>query len=101
MKKVILASLLMLSLNTFAQHKHNLDRTPIADETEVAETKTKYKVITCSDEVYLRIMREYSDSVETVIMKPNKKDRKGKYTEYVVYFKLELKPKIEAFLKKL
>jgi hypothetical protein len=98
MKKLILGSLLLICLGTFAQRGKP---TPIADETSITETKTKYKVVTSSDEIYLKVMRKYRDSVDQVVMKPNKKDSKGKYTEYTVYFKLELKPQIEKFLKSL
>jgi hypothetical protein len=98
MKKFILGALLLTSLSTFAQRGKPK---PIADETSITETKTKYKVITSSDEVYLKVMRKYRDSVDQVIMKPNKQDNNGKYTEYTVYFKLELKPQIEKFLKSL
>ena len=98
MKKLILGSLLLISMSAFAQRGKP---TPIADETSITETKTKYKVVTSSDEIYLKVMRQYRDSVDQVVMKPNKRDDKGKYTEYTLYFKLEHKPKIEKFLKSL
>lgn len=77
------------------------DKKPVADETEVSQTKSSYTVTTCSDEVYLQLMRNYRDSVSHVILYPNKKDRKGKYSEYVVYFKITMGPKVENFLKNL
>lgn len=101
MKRIFALLIAVAPFVTFAQHKHDITKTPIADETEVAETKTKYKVITCSDEVYLKVMRQFHDSVNTVIMKPNKKDRKGTYTEYIVYFNKDYREAVEKFLKSL
>lgn len=103
MKKLFILLLAASPLLSIAQapHKHDLHKTPIADETEVSETKSKYKVMTCSDEVYLKVMSQFRDSVTTVIMKPNKKDRLGTYTEYIVYFPKEYRETVEKFIKNL
>lgn len=53
---------------------------------------------TTSDEIYLKIMREYRREVNNVYMKPNKWGDRGEYTEYRVFFPTQMRYKLTQFI---
>ena len=57
------------------------------------------RVCTSSDEVYLKLMREFRQEVRSVYMRPNKWGKTGEYTEYIVFFPRQMRFKIEQFIK--
>ena len=78
----------------------------VATPKRLAVTHTPWGTDLCvfktpSDEVYIKLMREFRSEVRSVYLKPNKWGQIGEYTNYTVYFPKQMKPKLELFVKNL
>lgn len=83
---------LALCLSSFSLRGQDVKKT-IATETTISDMKTSVKIITSSDANFKRILADFAEKV-TRYMVTYKTDRKGRYREYVVYFKTEDKAEV-------
>lgn len=99
MKKLLLiTSLLLISIVIFSQTKNVL----IADETEYAPSGKSgaFRIISSNDEIVKALIKEFQDRMSKVNT-IHKKDRKGYYWEYSLYFPPEEKSNIIEFFKQI
>jgi hypothetical protein len=108
MKKFTALLIMSLPLMCIAQSDKPRDYTQGEDTTprRLAVTYTPWGTDICilktpSDEVYVKLMREFRREVRSVYLKPNKWGQTGEYTNYTIYFPKQVKPKLELFVKNL
>lgn len=86
MKQLLLSALLLWAISAQSQ-------TLIADETTIEETKTSVKISTSNDSIAVRLIRDFESKLSRYTVS-YKKDRYGKYKEYVMYWPVEMKEEL-------
>lgn len=95
----IILILCMLSFTSTAQAKKEDAADLIVDETWVKESKANYIVKTASETVYELVLTQFGENVKRVIIMW-KIDRNGRYKEYTLYFPVDSRNEIEAYMLK-
>lgn len=97
MKKLIITALIAIaSFTVQAQTKSKL----VADETELVQLKTSFKVVTSNETIFSLLLKEFNVEVTKYTVE-YKKDRQGRYKSYSVPFKPELLERLNQFFNKL
>ena len=91
---VLLILLSSFSYNTFAQNK------PIADETELIQLKSSFKVVTCNQKIMDLLLAEEKLGIVKYSV-ALKFDRLGRFKEYTISFKNELLDTVKQFFTKI
>ena len=95
MKKLIITALIAIaSFNVNAQNK------PVADETNIVQLKTSFKVVTSNQKIIDLLLADKELNVLKWSVSV-KQDRLGSYKEYVISFKNELMSKVQSFFTKI
>lgn len=89
--------IILLSLAGYAQTK---GRILVADETELVQLKSSFKIETSNEKIFSLLMKDLK-SIVTKYTVSIKKDRSGLYNHYSVPFKQSDYEKVRLFLGKL